>query len=216
MLGWLAKSALMMSPVGAYIRAAGGLISKIPWQVWVAIGAALVLWLGVRWHAHEVKKTYRSGYDQAVADIKAQEAAKVAPLKEAKAVADAKNAVTNEQVRKIHDAQNAHIDSNLADLLGMYAAAEHQANAGSSAVLHGPPGATGSIRAEASANDRLAEVATDRPSDELLVAVPAKQLAVRAAICDRDYAALTAWENAYLGWEQTYKDWLETTKKVSR
>jgi hypothetical protein len=208
-VGFIAKSALMQSPIGAFLK-------MIPKQVWIVLAVALAIWLGVRWHAHQVKKVYQSGYDHAVADIRDAEAKKVAPLKAAKSVADAKNVATNEEVRKTHDAQNARVDGNLADLLSMYAAAESRPGTQSDAGVSSAARGAGPVRAKAPADDGLAQGASGYPSDELLVAVPAKQLAVRSAICDRDYTALTAWEDAYLGWEQNYKDWLAQVHKIER
>lgn len=213
---WLAKSALMMSPAGAYIRAAGGVMKKIPWQVWAAIGAAIALWLGVRWHHHEVHKVYQSGYNQAVVDIRAQEAKKVAPLKEAKAVGDAALAASNEGVKKAHDAQNAHIDRNLADLLGVYTNTQGRLRDHTGNGVPGANAASGAGRTAAPADDRLAQVPAGYPGGDLLIAVPAKGLATRLAVCDRDYTALTAWEDQYAAYIQTYNAWLAKTRKIAQ
>ena len=217
--GWLMKSALMTSPAGPFILGAGKLFKKIPWQVWAAIAAAFALWIGVKWHKHEVRKTWQAGYNRAVADIKAKEAKVIAPLKQAKTEGDAKNVAVNEGVRKDHDVQNAHIDSNLADLLGVLERTPGGAGSDAGRGVPDAAGRTGSERAPSPADDGLAQEPAAQGAaagGDVLIAVPAKQLYVRAAQCDRDYTALTAWEDAYQGWRQTYVDWLAKTKKAAQ
>jgi hypothetical protein len=216
--GWLMKSALMTSPAGSVILGAGKLLKKTPWQVWAAIGIALALWVGVKWHKHEVHKTWQAGYNQAVADIRAAEAKKIAPLKQLKTTGDAKNVAVNEGVKKVHDAQTSHIDSNLADLLGVLERPPGGAGSDPGRGVSDAAGSAGPGRAQAPVDDGLAQelAAQSGGASDVLIAVPAKQLYVRSAQCDRDYVALTAWEDAYGGWYRNYQDWLAATKKVAK
>lgn len=214
---WLGKSALMTSPAGGFIRAAGGLFKKIPWQVWAAIAVVIALWIGVKWHAHEVHKTYQAGYQQAVADIKAKEAKLVAPLETAKQVADAKIDVGTEGVRKNAQDQNHRVDVNIADLLSMYTPAGggsghavdgvHQANVG-----------TGAQPADARADDGRApqdSSGAEAGGAEPTITVPAKWLITRAGVCDRDYIAVKAWEQGYAVYYAAYTEWLAKTQKAA-
>jgi hypothetical protein len=200
LIAWLAKSALMTSPFGTFLK-------KIPWQVWAVIATIILLYVGVKWHDHEVKKTYQAGYDQALADVKAEAAKVIAPLKEAKTTGDATVAAVNEGVKKNHDTQSAHIDSNVADLLSMYQTGGRSSSVAERGV-HDASGSAGGQPAAAPANDGLAQAAGDRPT----ITVDAQQLITRAGICDRDYIALTAWEDAYAGWRQAYDDWAAKVK----
>lgn len=217
---FLGQSVLMTSPVGGALRAAGAFLKKIPWQVWAAIALAFTLWLGWRWLEHDRKEHYQAGYKQAVADIRAAEAKKVAPLKDAKTAADVTNVTINQGVRKTHDAQNTRIDGNLADLLGMLDRAQGRVGGDAGRGVHDVAGATGSERAQASADDGLAQVTPAQGGAagvaDVLIAVPARELYARSAQCDRDYVALTSWEDAYAGWWKTYQDWLVKTRKVAK
>lgn len=217
---WLMKSALMTSPAGPFVLGAGSLFKKIPWQVWAAIGIAFALWIGIKWHKHEVHKTWQAGYNQAVADIKAKAAKQITELKDLKTTGDAKNVAINEGVKKSHDVQNAHIDSNLADLLGGLRRTQGRVGGDAGRGLPDFAGSAGSNGASSPVDDGLAQDPAAQggsaAGDDTLVAVPAKGLYVRAAQCDRDYVALTGWEDAYQGWRQTYVDWLAKTKKVAK
>lgn len=64
---WLAKSALMQSPVG-------GLLKAVPRWVWIAIAVAILIFGAVRWHngrIEDLKTTsFNAGYAKAVSDGK--------------------------------------------------------------------------------------------------------------------------------------------------
>lgn len=211
---WLAKSALMSSPAGGLIRGAGGFLKRVPWKVWVAIAIAVALWLGWRWHQHAVHTAYKQGYAAAIKDIRAAEAKKIAPLKEAKAAGDAQIAASTQQIRKTHDAQVTHVDRNLADLLGVLEHTQGAARSQAGGRLPGAAGAAGAERGASPADDRLAQDVAADPG--VLVAIPARQLYTRSATCDRDYSALTAWEDWYAAYKRTYDEWQAKTRKLSR
>lgn len=67
---WLAKSALMKSPIG-------GFLSRIPARVWkmlaIALVVALLIFVGLRWHGHKVeqlrKESFAAGRQSAVKDM---------------------------------------------------------------------------------------------------------------------------------------------------
>lgn len=188
-------------------------------RLWVIIGvAAIVLGFAHQWYAHrELKKARAEGYAQAVSDIRAAEAKKVAPLKAAKVEVDAKNVATNTQVRKTHDAQDTHISGNLADLLGVLDRAQGGVRGNAGGNLPGFAAGAGAQRTAASADDGLAQDAAAQggAAGDVLIAVPGRQLYTRAAQCDRDYAALTAWEDGYQGWLDHYNEWLVKTRKIT-
>lgn len=209
---FFAKSALMQSPIGGILKGIWSLLGKIPWQVYAVIFAVIALWLGVRWHAHEVHKTWQSGYNQAIADIKAQEAKKVAPLVTAKQVADAKIDVGNEGVKKNVQDQNHRVDVNIADLLSMYqTTGRARPDAGGS--VHQADGSASAQPADARPDDGRA--APDSQGADPVITVPAKWLITRAGVCDRDYIALKAWEQSYAIYYQAYTEWLAKTKSAT-
>jgi hypothetical protein len=216
--GWLAKSALMTSPVGGFLKGFGSLVRRIPWQVWLTLAIVAAAAGGYFWVKHEIHQAYASGhkdgYAQAVREINAREAKKVAPLVNAKTVADTKNITTNQQARKSYDAGNAHVDRNVADLLSVYD--RPSGHAGGSAQSGVPAAAVpaGADPAQPRADDGLAQ-AGGEVAAEPTITVPAKQLITRAGICDRDFIALKAWEQAYAGWRVNYDQWLAKTKAIA-
>lgn len=193
-------------------------------RLWI-LGIAAVLILGTvhQIYAHHVLKevktvAYKAGYAQAIKDIEAKAAKQNAALKQIKTTGDAKNAAINQGVKKNHDAQDAHISGNLADLLGVLGRTQGGARGDAGRGVPDAAGRAGAGRTAAPADDGLAqEPATQGAAagDDVLIAVPAKQLYIRAAQCDRDYVALTSWEDAYKRWAQTYADWQAKTKKVA-
>lgn len=67
LLAWLAKSALMTSPLGGIIKAIGRLLGKIPPKVWLALIVGAALFIGWKVHTHKVTKfgeeRYTSGFE---------------------------------------------------------------------------------------------------------------------------------------------------------
>lgn len=220
---WLAESALMTSPAGPFLLGAGKLFKKIPWQVWAAIGLALALWLGVRWHTHEIHKikneAYQAGYVQAVADVKAQQVKVTAKVVAIKQASEAKIDEGDRGVRKNAQDQNTHVDSNLARLHSMFA--NKAPRRGTGDAQHGVSPADGGASAQpadARADDGLAH-ADDRGqppgASEPTITLPAEQLITRLGICDRDYIAVKAWEQSYANYMVVYGEWLAKTNKVA-
>lgn len=64
---WLGRSVLMQSPIGGYLK-------LIPRGVWIAVAAAIVVLLVVRWHAAKIEDlkttSFNAGYAKAVDDGK--------------------------------------------------------------------------------------------------------------------------------------------------
>jgi hypothetical protein len=211
---WLARSALMTSPVGGFLVGVWALLKRVPRWAWLALAVVALIFGGYLWAKHAIHQAYadgrKAGYAQAVADINAREAKKVAPLVAAKTAVDARNEITNQNARKTYDAGNAHIDRNVADLLGLYAGPKGQPRSGSKPGVPGVSKPAGAQPALSRADDGLAQA-----GGEPTITVPARQLISRAAICDRDYTALKAWEDAYTGWRQAYDEWLVKAKKIA-
>lgn len=184
-------------------------------RLWI-IGAVVVVLLGIahQWYAHhQLRKAFNDGYAKAVADIKKAEAAKVAPLKQAKQESEARLDVKQAEVKKVHDTQLAHIDSNVAKLLGMYTSPTGGDRAQAGGGVPAADAQAGARSADPRANDGLAAQPAAGAA-EPTITVPAKQLIARSGICDRDYIALKAWEQTWRDYDTVYKDWLAKTRKV--
>lgn len=66
---WVAKSALMQSPIGGFLKA-------VPKQVWIALAIALAIFTAVKWHGHEAHAATDAAYRRGKAEVEAYYAAK--------------------------------------------------------------------------------------------------------------------------------------------
>lgn len=176
---WLAKSVLMQSPIGAFLK-------RVPGRVWLlialAVGAYLLGSYAVRKHQAAVYRTYKAGYDEghrvALADVR-----------RAQAQADAKAATINSNLRKINDETNRVI-----------------ARAADDLRLHGPgkatcPGfpapsspASGHVAADRGADAPVATV--PNPGGAVLIAVPFNDLILFAEQHDRLRSEALTWRES--------------------
>jgi hypothetical protein len=88
---FLAPLLLKLSPVGRFLK-------SIPRWVWLAIAAALLLFLGVRWHNGQIKDAEKRGADRAYAAV--EKKAREIEAK-ANATADKIRSKTDETARAI-------------------------------------------------------------------------------------------------------------------
>lgn len=185
-------------------------LKSIPWQVWLVILGVAALIGAVIWHGHVEKKfgdaRYTAGYNQAVADIKAAEAKKVAPLVKAKTAADAKSAAVNKGVEKTYNDQAAHIDA-AADALRLRWGARPQRRADSLAVsgVHDVPGAAAAPEQSVGGPGQV-DAGLAQP--DTTIEVPKLELIARAQSCDLDHAALKAWNIWYDQNKKIHDDWV--------
>jgi hypothetical protein len=176
-MSWAALG-LKLLGVGKWLKA------NVPWQVWAAIALAIALWLGVRWHAHEVKKTWKAGYDAAKAEDR--EAAKNL---EARINALTVEIATDE--RKKNDAAVNRISADADDL--------RLRGPGKAACpsLPKPPAATGGLEPSAvSSRIAPAELPPDDGANPL-AAVSWSWLVGTGKQCDLELAENVSWRNWY-------------------
>lgn len=95
MIAWLARSALMTSPAGAFLKA-------VPRWAWIALGAVALLVAGVVWHHGKVR-----AHDKAV--IAAEDARLAKQALELKARIDALNSQISSLIKDKNDAENRRI-----------------------------------------------------------------------------------------------------------
>lgn len=163
---FIAAAALKLSPVGKFLKA-------IPWQVWAAIGLAIALWLGVRWHNGQVNDAFKRGEQAAYAAV------------EKKALElQAKANVIADKIRSKSD-ENARRISADADVIRV---------SGPGKARCSPVPAPASRREEAGGQGNAAgpEVPTDDRA-----AVPWQWLVQRAEQCDLNRNEVLAWREWY-------------------
>jgi hypothetical protein len=106
----LAASVLMQSPIGGFIRGAGRLLRKVPWQVWAALALALAVFIGVKIHNHKVSafgtERFNSGFTAGYAKAKADAAKAVHEV-------ETKGRTMAHEVRSKNDAKTADLLSAL-------------------------------------------------------------------------------------------------------
>lgn len=148
-------------------------LKGLPWQVWAAIGVALVLWMGVRWHNGQVNDAFKRG----------EQAAYVAVEKKALELQAKANAVAD-KIRSKSDDQARAI---AADANTLRVSGPGKARA--------CPAAAPSGRREAASGE--ADVAgPEMPSDDR-AAVPWQWLVQRAETCDLNRGEVLAWREWY-------------------
>lgn len=222
---WAMESALMTSPAGPFIIGAGKLFKKIPWQVWAAIAAAILIYIGIQWHTHEIHKlrdeSYKAGYAQAVKDIKAEEAQKTAEVVAITNDGDGQQEQVNQGVQKTYAQDVDSINATADRLRAAYQQRRPSSVAGPSvpAVSASTADAAAPVGGGRSEDDRLG-AADPRPSDagtgEPTIVVPALQLIDRAVICDTDHAQVKAWWKWYDDNEKIYQDWVAKVQKAAQ
>lgn len=108
LLAWLAKSALMQSPIGAFLR----WIPRPVWK-WLALGAAALALFLVHQHVarKQISAAEKRGYDRAIADVKAAQA-------RTDAAARARKARIDTAATKITTKAEAHYEQAASDIAG--------------------------------------------------------------------------------------------------
>lgn len=198
---FVAKSALMQSPVGAFLR-------WVPAWAWKALAIVAVLLGFYLWHGHAVTKAL-SAADKAGYERRAAEDAKaLVELLQRARTAEATAAAISADERKKNDEASRAVRSSAADLSmrgpGASSADRRcESRSGLSAPAGGPQPSVdaGNVAgALLSVDDRLAERAD----------VPWRWLVARAEQCDLDRAEVIAWRNNYqrqaAEWKKLYGD----------
>jgi len=188
--GWLAKSVLMLSPVGGFIRGAGALARKVPWQVWAAIAAVALIVAGTVYHGHKAHQAIdaaeKRGADREATRIAAQAI-------EIKRKADALNAAIAATIRSRTDEENRRIARDADDLR---LSGPSKARASCPVAATGAGGhVTASGSGDAAGSGMLAE---DR------AAVPWPWLVQRAEQADLNRGEVLAWREWYRKMEEAW------------
>jgi hypothetical protein len=197
MFSFLAESALMMSPIGGFLKGVWKLSGKVPWQIWAAIFAAIALWLGIRWHAHEVHKTFAAGYAQARSEDKAV----LDNLRAQLAQAGLEMKRTSQEQRSKNDAANASIHS-AADALRVQGPGAASCSRRPAAPVPAAPGQ--SQPASQPAGSAPAPMPAADGSDPL-AAVSWRWLVGTGEQCDIERAENVSWRTAYQEWLATWE-----------
>jgi hypothetical protein len=81
---------------------------SIPWQFWALLALVVALWLGIRWHAHEIEQTWQSGYDAGYAKAQEEQRQLAAAVdKRSTQISNSERSKNDEAVRNIHDSADA-------------------------------------------------------------------------------------------------------------
>jgi hypothetical protein len=144
-------------------------VKGLPWQIWAAIGLALVLWLGVRWHNGQIKDAEKRGADRAYAEVE----------KKARAL-EAKANATADKIRSKSD-ETARAIAADADVIRVSGPGKARACPvpTPSGRREAPSGQPYASRPEVSSDDRAA--------------VPWQWLVQRAEQCDLNRNEVLAW-----------------------
>lgn len=173
---WLARSALMQSPIGGFLKA-------VPRQVWIALAIALALFIAFKWHGHRVNNALataeKRGEQRAYARVEAK------ALKIAAGAAD-----ISAKARSLNSEKNRRIAVD-ADALRVR-------GPGRAACLNPAATAAGRYVAPAGRSDapRPQMPAGDQPAlPDALAAVPWPWLVNRAEQCDLNRAEAETWRS---------------------
>lgn len=188
----LAGSVLMQSPIGALLKGFWRLLGKIPWQVTAGIFLALALWLGFRWHGHEVHKTYQKGYNQA----RAEDRAALDELRRKLKTAGDNMATISHDQRSKNDAARHNIDAAAGSLSLQGPGAARCRREPAAAV----PASAGRSQPPARPAGPAPDSVPSEDGADPLAAVPWGWLVGTGKQCDLDRAENIAWRNAYVGW----------------
>lgn len=134
------------------LYAIGRFLRGVPWQVYAAIGAALLIWLAVAWHGRAVEARVSAAYDQGVKDtseafVAAQAAADEAQRAKIAATAE-KIDNSNREITNEHLASRDDIGAR-ADALRVRAKAVEGQRASGAGAVPGVPDASGGVDAPA-------------------------------------------------------------------
>jgi hypothetical protein len=191
---WVAKSALMSSPVGAFLK-------RIPRQVWIALAIAAALVAAFLWHQHAMHKALKQAHDSGYAQARSEDQAAIdkarAAARDWKLKADQANETIHKKEQALHD-QTVANNHALADALRMrvHANAAAQSVGGSRTTMSGAASAADRQgRPDARTDARV--VAQADP----LVCVPAGRLIDYAEQADNDHDALIRTEDAWKQYE---------------
>lgn len=103
----------MLMALRSILSAASAFLGKIPPKVWLALGCALALLLGVLWHHHAIRK-----HDAAlIAANNAQWQARLDALNAKIRAQDAQNAAMASQLRKANDEEHNRIAADAGSVL---------------------------------------------------------------------------------------------------
>lgn len=161
-----------------FLLSAGRWIKGLPWQVWAAIGLALVLFLGVRWHNGQIKDAEKRGADRAYAAVE----------KKAREI-EAKANATADKIRSKSD-ETARAIAADADVIRMSGPGKARAC----------PVPQGSGRREPATGE--ADVARPEVPTDDRAAVPWQWLVQRAEQCDLNRNEVLAWRE----WHQRVQE----------
>lgn len=182
-------SVLMQSPIGGFIRGAGRLFAKVPWQVWAALALAIAVFVGVKIHGHKVDAF---GNERFTAGFSAGYAAAKQDLEKAKAEVETKGRAMAQDERKKNDAKTADLDRSVSDFM--------RGGAGRAACSPVTPAATdgASGTGGAEANDAVSGLPAG--AGQPLVGVPVDAAAAFARQNDKaliDNASWWSWYDRY-------------------
>jgi hypothetical protein len=204
-IGGIGAAAFMFPAFGLVLKAVGSsiweFIKAVPWQVWVALAAALVVWRLYDYHVDTVADAfsngYKGGYAAALEDVRIQSERN---RREAETRRRSTENTSRTIVKEIQDGREVE----LADLRKRLAAAAQRlraqaagAQGGGGAVganLSGVPGAAGTQPAQGAV-------------DGGLVAVPREPLLSFAEGHDRCLIDRTAWEVWYARHKKLFDEW---------
>lgn len=183
---WLAKSALMRSPIGDFLK-------SVPRSIWM-LGIITLLAGGYLWHQHAAQRAIaaaeKRGEDRAYANVERQ-------ARELEAKANALNRSIAEQMRKRNDEQARRI-AVAADGLRL-----RGPGAARCTVVAGLPAAPGGRVTP----DRPAYAAGSRVPPGDRAAVPWSWLVERAEQADLNRAEALAWRDWYARFKAEWDRW---------
>jgi hypothetical protein len=186
LVGFLAKSALMQSPVGAFIR-------WVPKWAWIVLAVVAAVAGAYLWHQHVAGKALKSADAAGYARAKAEDAKALQDLRSKANEAASNGRSIAQDTRSKNDETNRAAHAAAGDLLVRGAGASRSRCVGDPAVPaasgeHGAaPDAAHVARALLSDDDRTADRAD----------VPWRWLVGRAEQSDLDRAEVVAWRSWY-------------------